>query len=53
MPLTEKKMPKNLQHVIVFEEDLIKRAAAQKANAQQAAFASAVSNAVVNVRHQQ
>ena len=50
VPLTEQKMPSNLQHIIVFEEDLIKRAAAKKSNAQSAAFAAAVNNAVVNAR---
>ena len=46
--LTEQKTSKDLQHVIMFEEDLIKLAAAEKANAQSFAFSSADNSTVFN-----
>ena len=46
--LTEQKTSKDLQHVIMFEEDLIKVATAQKTNAQSFAFSSSDNNTVFN-----
>ena len=46
--LTEQKTSKDLQHVIIFEEDLIKIAAAEKANAKSFAFSSTDNSTAFN-----